>query len=134
MIPGHRIWRTFPFSGTLEFWKPSFLVNESIPEQDWALSCEIMVRWANFAKTGNPNTADNSHTVWDPVPGVGKAFTSNLRTSSAAELPELPVLVFGSGPSQTEALPIKAQQCAAFPFGTQSGGDYGVSSGRRFCF
>ncbi|CAB9527673.1 Liver carboxylesterase 1 [Seminavis robusta] len=110
--------------GTLDGWVHDF-VNGSLTQEDWDLSDEIMTRFANFAKSGNPNVvADQSDVTplveWKPVTaGRNEITTSFLRSASSsveASNSSLPVLVFSLGTSQLEALPEKTHQCAAFPF------------------
>jgi len=119
--------------GMLECWQPSF-VNSTIPEQDQAMSQEIMKRWANFAKNGNPNLVDNEVTgsandasaIWEPLPKETGSTTaiSSLRGSEAlGSSGGPPVLVFDQGRSRMSKLDAKTKQCAAFPFSDRATSD-----------
>ena len=102
--------------GTLDYWKP---MNSTISAQDQAMSDEIMTRWANFAKTGNPNLIDNEVdkvTIWEPL--AKETAANSLRGGDTlASFHEPLVMLFDQGQSQMSKLQSKAKQCAAFPFG-----------------
>jgi para-nitrobenzyl esterase len=105
--------------GTLDFWVPSS-ASTGVTDHDIAVSQEMMARWANFAKSGNPNVnATSASTTWEPVPTSDVVADTSL-ASRSANGGKLPALVFSFGASQMVSDPTKQKQCAAFPFGEQA--------------
>merc|ERR1712217_374194 len=86
---------------------------KSIPEDAIALTREVMARWANFAKSGNPQVTSNSSSgfssfdQWEPVP-------KSLYDASSIDAIDAPYLNFtGEGGKLVEANQEKSDQCTA---------------------
>lgn len=86
---------------------------KSIPEDAIALTREVMARWANFAKSGNPQVTSNSSSgfssfdQWEPVP-------KSLYDASSIDAIDAPYLNFtGEGGKLVEANKEKSDQCTA---------------------
>merc|ERR1712187_68673 len=86
---------------------------DSIPEDAIALTREVMARWANFAKSGNPQVTSNSSSgfssfdQWEPVP-------KSLYDASSIDAIDAPYLNFtGEGGKLVETNKEKSDQCTA---------------------
>mmetsp|Transcript_2294 Transcript_2294/g.2641 ORF Transcript_2294/g.2641 Transcript_2294/m.2641 type:complete len:659 (-) Transcript_2294:86-2062(-) len=81
-------------------------------DKDKSLSKEIMSRWANFARSGNPSaTTDSASTeVWVPV-----SSDSSPDNDMAAADPRY-MYFTGDGGTMIESNPPKTEQCGAIPW------------------
>eukprot|EP00956_Cyclotella_meneghiniana_P039034 scaffold164294_cov23-Cyclotella_meneghiniana.AAC.1 len=77
-----------------------------MPDETIDLSKEMMSRWANFAKTGNPQS-NISPVEWEPVP-------NNSYDASSSDAVDTPYLNFtGEGGLWVESNEDKSTQCTA---------------------
>merc|ERR1712232_311687 len=86
------------------------LGNPSSPfsEEDKKLNGELMSRWANFARTGNPNSEEEGTNEWLPVSSSGSDPSDH---TVAADPPYMRFT--GEGGAMVESNREKMEQCAA---------------------
>jgi len=108
-------WTTHAMELPFVFGNPT-LASSTFPpppfsDKDKRLSKEIMSRWANFAKSGNPSasTGSSSSEEWVPV---------SVSDSSVGKVAANPRYMYftGDGGTMIESDPKKMEQCASVPF------------------
>mmetsp|Transcript_44575 Transcript_44575/g.51420 ORF Transcript_44575/g.51420 Transcript_44575/m.51420 type:complete len:705 (+) Transcript_44575:209-2323(+) len=113
-------WATHMAELVFVFGNPIFHGSTSPPppftDKDKSLSKEIMSRWANFARSGNPSasTGSASTEVWVPV--SGNSSSDNNGTAAAAAADPRYMYFTGDGGTMMESNPEKMEQCASAPF------------------
>lgn len=99
----------FMVFGTMEEFPAWVGLNETLTPStdDLAMSAEMMNRWVNFAKLGDPNSVD--YDGWDPV-------SQETETVPPGKATSVPSFLLQKGGGQMSTVEEKIEQCSAFPF------------------